>query len=312
MLEKMVTKVESSFLLHGPDDPLMCYPQVFELHNENIPFSIAHISTSANDLSSQSDNLKPLWNYGPETCFKFLHFCSPVSVNTTYDQLVNVRFSWWKKLSYNSSDFTLSNMDETSEVLSGRRIQYQFPWGLETVETICNMGDKHLKSLHDQTQLNFKYNGGKKDVFPCQIQCEMTLEMATSLFLNDAYVEKGTGDDKVKHVLHLNPVLAPFQVGLCRDGNMKEEINEVTTYIAGLLRAQGHQILDICDYKNNLNWQMERFDEMGVPLTIIVNDSTIETGTVKIRNRDTRIKETLAIGDLTVYVTKHVTHQPLG
>ena len=33
-----------------------------------------------------------------------------------------------------------------------------------------------------------------------------------------------------------------------------------------------------------------RFDEMGIPFTVIVDDSTIQTGTIKIRNRDTRIK----------------------
>ncbi|XP_045213098.2 DNA polymerase subunit gamma-2, mitochondrial-like [Mercenaria mercenaria] len=308
-LDRMVTKAESSFLIDVPADPLEYYPQLLALRNEHIPFSIAHVCSRTADLSSQSEHLKPLWNFGPETCFTFLHFCPQASVNTTYDQLVNVRFSWWKQLSYNSSDFTLSNMEENSAVLSGRRIQYKFPWGLETVETICNLGDEHLKKLQQKTKSNCQYSQGKKCIYPSQIQCDMTLEMATALFLKDAYVEKSVKGNEVKQVLHLSPVLAPFKVAVCRQGERHEEISEVTTYIASMLRKHGHQILDTCHTKNHLNMQLNRFDEMGVPFTVIVSDSTIETGTVQIRNRDTGIQETLAIGDLPLYVTKHVTYQ---
>lgn len=308
--EKMVTKAESSFFIYGPVDPLEYYPQLLELQNGHIPLSIAHVSSRPLDQSHMSENLKHLPSFGPEMSFSFLHFCSQSSVNTTYDQLVNVRLSWWKQLSYNSSNFTLTNMEENNSMLSGRCIQYKFPWGQETVETICNLGDKKLKHLQKNTNAKCEYNHGRKEMYPWQIQCEVTLSMATTLFLTDAYTEKSGSKNQLKQVLHLHPVLAPFKVALCRQGKRLEEVNEVTTYIASNLRKDGHQILDTWDMKNKLEVQLNRFDEIGVPFTVIVSDRTIETGTIQIRNRDTGILETLAIGDLTLYVNKQVTYQP--
>ena len=42
-------------------DPLNYYGQLCELRNDNIPFSIGHVSSGTTNLSDHSEHLKPMW-----------------------------------------------------------------------------------------------------------------------------------------------------------------------------------------------------------------------------------------------------------
>lgn len=45
---------------------------------------------------------------------------------------------------------------EGGDTLAGSSIQYQFPWGMETIETIQNKGDKVLKEQEEATGRSYQ------------------------------------------------------------------------------------------------------------------------------------------------------------
>ncbi|KAL4239830.1 polymerase (DNA directed) [Mactra antiquata] len=302
--DRMVSKSESSFPVYGQNiDPLQLYPHILELQSENVPFSIVYTPQISTHNTSIDNELQKFLIFNEETCLHFNHFCSPASVNQIYDQVVNCRLSWWKQYSCKASNFTTKNISEDN-TRPGLHIQYKFPWGPVTIETINNLGQDNIEQIHEETGKQCKFHNGKKAVYPYQIECRSTIEMAMAVFLNDAY--KVTENNS--EVLQLHPAIASFKVAILRDGEKRRQIQEVTTYIGRELRKNGLQIIDTQDRETSFNKQIARHDEMGIPFTVIVDDSTIDTGAIRLRNRDTTIKETLAINKLVHYVTRHVTY----
>lgn len=304
--DRMVIRAESSYPVEGHHsvEPLSYFPEVFSLISRQVPFSVAYTAFKQS-LTDTSEQLKPFYNFGQEKSLMFLHFCPQTSVSTAFDQVVNGRLTWWKQFSYNSSDITLEDMQQTEGVQSGRCVRYNFPWGPETIETISLMSEEHIKLLEDRTKTQCKYQVNKKSAWPSHIQTETSLEMCTAVYLCDAFVE-----EEDRRVLHLHTAVAPYKCAICRDGEHHREIEELATYISSILRKEGIKIVDLNGTRVSLEDQFNRHDEMGIPFSVVVSDEMIETGTVRVRNRDTTILETMAMWKLPVHLSKHVFYQP--
>ncbi|WAQ97475.1 DPOG2-like protein [Mya arenaria] len=98
--------------------------------------------------------------------------------------------------------------------------------------------------------------------------------------------------------------------GQDEDGSLTRQIQEVVTYVSRELRKAGLHVLDTRRDSGDVDAQIHRNDEFGVPFTVTVNNNTIKTGNIQLRNRDTSIQETVPIGKLAEYIAKHVFYQP--
>lgn len=310
--ERMVTKSDSTFPVSGNNGGLLTFfPAMFTMMNRHLPFSLSKMSTCPAQISHTNPHLQQLLNCEMETRLQFVHVCEQSTIRQTFDQVVNKRIMWWKQHSGNSSDF-LQNNTSAENSLSCMEVQYQFPWGPETIETIHNKGEADLAQMEEETNRNCKYNNGKKLLYPHCIECNTTVELAVSVFLTDAYNEKPPeqGDTATRQVLQLHPGLAPFKVAITRHGKKQRQISEVATYIARELRRGGIQLLDTHDTLTSPQQQSFSYDELGIPFTVIVNDKTIDTGAILLRSRDTTLSETLAINKLLDHISRHVHYQP--
>ena len=55
---------------------------------------------------------------------------------------------------------------EDESIVAGSQIQFQFPWGLETIETINSRGDKPVKEGEESLGKSFQVIAFKK-LFKC-------------------------------------------------------------------------------------------------------------------------------------------------
>lgn len=75
------------------------------------------------------------------------------------------------------------------------------------------------------------------------------------------------------------------------DASVGEELSQLAFYLAKQIRGKGISTLLLPDLaKKSLESQFLRNDELGIPYTVVINDSTLKNGIIGLRSRDTTLK----------------------
>jgi len=70
-----------------------------------------------------------------------------------------------------------------------------------------------------------------------------------------------------------------------------EELSQLSLYLTKQLRNVGISTLLLPDVaKKSLESQFARNDELGIPYTVVLNDTSLKNGIVGLRSRDTTLK----------------------
>ncbi|KAL3876666.1 hypothetical protein ACJMK2_034471 [Sinanodonta woodiana] len=278
--------------------------EVSELNNKRLPFSMIHVSKLP--AATQPSDERLLFDSCSTMQMTLLHACTPSSSSRAFDHWMRYRLSWWKKFAVNPSHFTMER--EVNGTDSGSKILYKFPWGQETIETIINKGDNPFKAGNQDQGKEYQFKFERKLVLPHLIECSTTLETSMMAILTDAHTEKGVNGKKespVQRMIQLHPALAPYKIATATSGSKTRELLEVATHIAKELRTEGVQVLHTQEVKP-LEKQYTRNDELGIPFTVIVNDATLDSGLVGVRERDTAVKG-ITVLTVTVYSMLYTT-----
>lgn len=171
-------------------------------------------------------------------------------------------------------------------------IEYRFPFGWKEIHGNADRGtfdlDQHAKeSKQDQSVFD---EGTKEKVVPyVAAEPSQGIERALLAFLFDAY-----DDDKKRGnvVLHLDPRLAPVQVGVFPLVNkLDKEAKEV---FDGLVS----DFTCTFDRSGSVGRRYARADEIGVPLCITFDFDSLKDKSVTIRDRDSTEQDRVKISDL--------------
>jgi len=298
------------------EDCLRSYQHIFKLTNKHLPFSIA---TTGVCLSNQPENSSPQRNclLGGSTRSELLlhNYVHPSSSSRVQDFWIQHRLSWWKKFSRNPSKFSVrseSTFKEESNTSSCNgstadnqnelSIDYEFPWGSESVEVIRNTKDNYFKSFCSRDLEKYKAKSvGSKSSLPHCIECISSIELAASAWLCDSFRERKSvlttekSTKRKKMVLQLHHQIAPYQVAICRvstssSESYKHEIHHICTHLVIQLRQKGISVFDASEHGSTLAAHFNRNDQFGIPYTVILNEDTLQEGTVSIRKRDTEVQ----------------------
>lgn len=69
---------------------------------------------------------------------------------------------------------------------------------------------------------------------------------------------------------------------------------------SGLRLKQENMIFTECYHK--LDDELYKCDSLGIPYAVIINESSLQNGLLKLRSRDTTLEETIHISDLPTYL----------
>ncbi|XP_046402268.1 uncharacterized protein LOC124168174 isoform X2 [Ischnura elegans] len=163
-----------------------------------------------------------------------------------------------------------------------------------------------------------KVKDGRRSILPHVIECVTTLDGAMLTFLCDAYEERplptpskvnsNSTDSSMRYTFHIHRRLAPYKASFSASStsaSSAEDLHDLAVYLTKSLRRSGISVLLLPDLtKKSLEAQHVRNDEMGIPYTIVMNESSLKNGIIGLRSLDTTLKEQLHITDLKSHMRK--------
>uniref|UniRef100_A0A3Q3X5T7 Anticodon-binding domain-containing protein n=1 Tax=Mola mola TaxID=94237 RepID=A0A3Q3X5T7_MOLML len=274
-----------------------------ELVNGKLPFGLAETGLcfqpsggSANEVMQTS----------------LVWFCSPRTSSQWLDHWSRQRLKWWRKFALSPSDFSSGDVpeEELEEVVSrGVRIMYNFPWGQEPLETLWIRGDTELLQAHKGARSKLQCREDRKSV-PHVVSVTGNLDRGMMAFLSNSLQlqQRNVVTHKLSLVLKLHPTLAPVKVALDISRGATVELRQVCEGLQQELMEAEVSVWP--GYLKTLPTSVEhlnaKYDEMGVLFTMMISENTLESGLLKVRSRDTTIKETMHISEIKNFLCRYI------
>ncbi|NXN93996.1 DPOG2 polymerase, partial [Rhinopomastus cyanomelas] len=286
------------------------YVSCLKLLNKRLPCGLAQIGVCFHSVpESEQHNLIRI---GERTESLLAWFSSPRTAGQWLDYWLRQRLQWWRKFAVDPSNFSSSGFQDEE----GRRVfnlQYSFPWGTETIETLRNLGDTELLQMYPGERSELLGRDGRKNVIPHLLSVSGNLDRGVLAYLFDSLQLAENPLTKKKNtqrkVLKLHPCLAPVKVALDIGKGPTTELRQVCQ---GLFNELSENRISVWPgYLETMQVSLEqlytKYDEMSVLFMVLVTDTTLENGVVQLRSRDTTMKEMMHISRLKDFLTKYVT-----
>jgi glycyl-tRNA synthetase len=225
-------------------------------------------------------------------------FVQPGTDEKWHHYWLDTRMNWYKKYGMQKDKLRLREhaKDELSHYSKSTfDVEYEFPWGWGELEGIANRTDYDL-SAHQRfsgKDLSYFDDTNKKSYMPYVIEPSAGADRATLAFLIDAYYEDGK-----RIILRFHPQLAPIKVAVFPLVSNKENIVAMARKIYEKLRLS---LTSVWDDRGNIGKRYYAQDEIGTPWCITVDYTTLEDGTVTVRDRDTATQKRIKTDDLLSY-----------
>uniref|UniRef100_A0A8D0BLN9 DNA polymerase subunit gamma-2 n=1 Tax=Salvator merianae TaxID=96440 RepID=A0A8D0BLN9_SALMN len=292
-------------LLHGA---LEHYIGCLELVNKRLPFGVAQIGVCFPPVTNHEK--EDCVRTGERTVASLVWYSSSRTSGQWLDYWLRQRLQWWRKFAVKPSNF--SSSDDQEEGKKGSNIYYNFPWGKELVETLRNMGDNSLLQMYPGKESNLLGRDGRKNVVPHILSISGNLDCGVLAYLCDGLqlVQNASARTKAlqRKVLKLHPCLTPIKVAVDVGRGPTMELRQVCQGLFRELLENGISVwpgyLDTTQL--SLEQLYSKYDEMSILFTILVNDTTLESGIIQLRSRDTTMKEMMHVSRLEDYLAKYI------
>ena len=133
---------------------------------------------------------------------------------------------------------------------------------------------------------------GKKKFLPQIVTSELSLDKAAFIFLCDAYEKLNENTDR--EMLRFSKALAPYKVSFAGNwitSDNVQNLKELTLLLAKKIKQLGIPVLLLPDIGQiTIEKHLIRNDALGIPYTIILNNSTLKDGIITLRSRDTTLE----------------------
>lgn len=127
-----------------------------------------------------------------------------------------------------------------------------------------------------------------------------SLDTSVLSFLIDGLPEVESG----LFTLNLHRRLSPFKVALLADSKVNEDVRDLGKLINLQLGEKNLNVLNRIDSRETLEKNFSHADQIGIPYSLILGRESLETGLLKLRNRNTTLSEVIHISDVPDYVEK--------
>jgi len=173
-------------------------------------------------------------------------------------------------------------------------IEYKYPMGWGELWGIADRTDYDLgvHMEHAKTDMRYLDPETNEKYLPFVIEPSVGLDRLVLAVLCDAY-KKEQLENEERLVLKLSPVLAPFKVTVLP--LVKKVHAEKAMEIYGELLKD---FMCTYDEAGSIGKRYRRSDAVGTPFAITIDDETMKSNTVTLRDRDTMEQTTMTIKEL--------------
>lgn len=178
-------------------------------------------------------------------------------------------------------------------------IQYLFPMGWSELNGIHNRTNYDLSRHQEYSGKTMMYLDPitNEKYVPYVVEYSIGADRLMLAVLSNAYQEEKLENGETRVVLTLHPALSAYKCAILP--LMKKNHSEKATEIFHKLSKHF-----MCDYdeSGSIGKRYRRHDEIGTPFCITVDDETLNSNTVTIRDRDSMEQITLNLDEVESYI----------
>jgi glycyl-tRNA synthetase len=279
------------------------FVNVMQSGRQKVPFGIAQIGKAfRNEITPGNFIFRTREFEQMEMQF----FVKPGDDEEWFDYWQNERLKWHHALGISEDRlrFAPHGPDELAHYAKQAvDIQYEFPFGWQEYEGIHNRTDFDLSAHQQYSKKKLEYHNPQEQerFVPFVVETAIGLGRLFLVVMVDAYAEEDVeGEPRV--VLKLHPTVAPIKAGifpLVKKDGMPEIARNILEDLQRRFRV-------FYDDGGSIGRRYRRQDEAGTPFGITVDGTTVEDGTVTVRDRDTLVQERIAQGRVVEYLSERV------
>ncbi len=274
------------------------FKNVMDTSRQKIPFGIAQVGKAfRNEVVARQF----IFRMREFEQMEMQYFVEPGTDGNHYEQWLEERFNWHKKLGIREGKLRQDRHAEDKlahYAQAATDIEYEFPIGWQEVEGVHNRTDFDLSSHAEYSGKKLEYYDQQKQkrYTPYVIETSIGLDRAVLMVLCDAWrQEEVDGDTRI--VMKINPQLAPTKIGIF-PLIKKDKLQHLAKKIEEDLRDD-YKVL--YDESGSIGKRYRRQDEAGTPFCITIDFDGVESegeDTVTIRYRDDMSQDRVPVSRL--------------
>ena len=182
-------------------------------------------------------------------------------------------------------------------------IEYLFPFGWGEINGTHNRTNFDLTRHQEYSGISQTYLDPETNekYIPYIIESTYGLDRTILALLFNAYNKETLEDGTTREVLKLHPFLAPYKVNVLP--LIKKVHSEKALEIYELLSKN---FMTSYDETGNIGKRYRRADVIGTPFSVTIDDETLNSNTVTVRDRDTMEQITIKIEELVDYIKEKI------
>ncbi|MBK9151307.1 MAG: glycine--tRNA ligase [Saprospiraceae bacterium] len=193
-------------------------------------------------------------------------------------------------------------------------IEFEFPFGFRELEGIHSRTDFDLSQHQELSGKKIQYFDPELNesyvpyVVETSIGCDRMFLAMISDAIREETVPDAEGQDSVRTVMKLHPVLAPVKAAVLPLLKNKEELTKAAMDVFDKLKLSF-----ICQYdeKDAIGRRYRRQDAIGTPYCITIDFETLENNTVTIRERDSLEQKRVHISEVKQHIQDGIAMEQL-
>lgn len=277
------------------------FHNVMRTMRTKLPFSIGQIGKAfRNEITPGNFTFRTIEFEQME----YQTFCKKGEDDTLYEYFKNYGIAFFQFLGLANEHLRFHDHEKLAHYAKAAcDIEYLFPFGWGEINGTHNRTDFDLQRHQEYSKRSMEYFDAdtKEKYIPYVIESTYGLDRIFLAILFESLMEEELDDGSTRLVLKIKSYLAPVKVNVLplvkkrHSAKAMEIYNELKKYF-----------MVSYDDAGNIGKRYRRGDAIGIPFAITIDNSTLESDTVTIRERDSMKQIVLNVNDLKNYIEERV------
>lgn len=277
------------------------YLNVLRSTRAKLPFSIGQIGKAfRNEVTPGSFTFRTIEFEQME----FQTFCKPGTDLKWYDYFKEYAKKFYMDLGFAEENLRFHDHEKLAFYAKAAcDIEYRFPFGFGELNGTHDRTDYDLSRHQEYSKQKMEYTDPitNEKFIPYIVESTVGVDRGVLALLFEAYSEEELSDGSVREVMHFHPFLAPYKATVLPLIKKKHSIAATKLY-----KSLSTAFMVDYDEAGSIGKRYRRSDINGTPFAITVDDDTLCSGTVTVRDRDTMKQTILKLDEVVEYITSKI------
>lgn len=273
------------------------YLNVMRSMRAKLPFSIGQIGKAfRNEITPKNFTFRTIEFEQME----FQTFCKEGSDSELYQYFKEYGIQFFENLGLPSEKLRFHDHDKLAHYAKEAcDIEYLFPFGWGEINGTHNRTNFDLTRHQEYSGKSMEYfdETTKEKYIPYIIESTYGLDRIVLALLFEGLHEEQISETDSRIVFNIKPALAPIKINILPLVKKRhaEKAKELYSVLAKYCMVRYEE-------SGSIGKRYRRGDAIGIPYAITIDDTTLEQGTVTVRDRDTMEQQTIPVDELIFFL----------